>query len=226
MPQHALVSTSKGIARLARWTRAAGSVLASLVLVGILVSLVGAAQAAPPSTAITYAYDELGRLVAVSDPSQGAAKYTYDGVGNLSAIARQTVSVVSILGFSPKAGPAGTTVTIYGTGFSATPSQNTVKFNGTVGTVVSSQATKIVATVPSGATTGRSASRRPAARGRPRDPSPSVPQARRSRASRRASRRSEGLSRSPAPGSTRRRSTTWSPRARRALRSRPRARRA
>src|SRR5205085_7033085 len=93
-------------------------------------------------------------LVAVSDPSQGAAKYTYDAVGNLTAITRQAVSVVSVLGFSPKAGPAGTGVTIYGTGFSATPSQNTVKFNGTVATVVSSTATKIVATVPTGATTG------------------------------------------------------------------------
>jgi len=154
MPQHALASTSKGIHQLRRWTRVAGSALTGLALAGILVSLVGAAQAAPPSTAITYAYDELGRLVAVSDPSQGAAKYTYDGVGNLTAIARQAVSVVSVLSFSPKTGPVGTNVTIYGTGFSATPLQNTVKFHGTVATVVSSTATKIVATVPSGATTG------------------------------------------------------------------------
>jgi RHS repeat-associated protein len=134
--------------------RRAGRALVALAVAGVLVALVGAAQAAPPSSAITYGYDELGRLVSVSDPTQGAAKYTYDSVGNLTAITRQTVSVVSVLSFSPKAGPAGTTVTIYGTGFSATPSQNTVKFNGTVGTVVSSQATKIVATVPSGATTG------------------------------------------------------------------------
>src|SRR5205823_8364695 len=154
MPKHALNWTSHGVLYLVRRSKAAGSVLASVALAGVLVSLVGAAQAAPPSTAITYAYDELGRLVAASDPTQGAAKYTYDSVGNLTAIARQAVSVVSVLGFSPKAGPAGTTVTIYGTGFSATPSQNTVKFNGTVGTVVSSTATKIVATVPTGATTG------------------------------------------------------------------------
>src|SRR5919199_6069570 len=101
MPQHALASTSSGILRLARVTRMAGRVLAGLVLVGLFVSLIGAAQAAPPATAISYAYDELGRLVAVSDPSQGAAKYTYDAVGNLTAIARQTVSVVSVLSFSP-----------------------------------------------------------------------------------------------------------------------------
>ncbi|HEX6699181.1 MAG TPA: RHS repeat-associated core domain-containing protein [Gaiellaceae bacterium] len=154
MPQHALTPASKGILRLGRRTRAASLALAGLALAVVLVGVVGSAQAAPPSTAITYAYDELGRLVAVSDPTQGAAKYTYDAVGNLTAIARQTVSAVSVLSFAPKAGPAGTTVTIYGTGYSATPSQNTVKFNGTVGTVVSSQATKIVATVPAGATTG------------------------------------------------------------------------
>jgi RHS repeat-associated protein len=154
MPQHALAYASKGIRRLSRRARAAGSFIVGLALAGILISLVGAAQAAPPSNAISYAYDELGRLVAVSDPSQGAAKYTYDSVGNLTAITRQAVSVVSVLGFSPKSGPAGTGVTIYGTGFSATPSQNTVKFNGTVATVVSSTATKIVATVPSGATSG------------------------------------------------------------------------
>jgi RHS repeat-associated protein len=154
MPQHALASASKGIRRLRRCLRAGGSFIAGLALAGILVSLVGAAQAAPPSTAISYAYDELGRLVAVSDPSQGAAKYSYDSVGNLTSITRQAVSVVSVLGFSPKTGPAGTGVTIYGTGFSATPSQNTVKFNGTIATVVSSTATKIVATVPGGATSG------------------------------------------------------------------------
>src|SRR5438477_11401209 len=108
MPQRARTTRSRGMLGMPLWTRSAGWALSALALAGILVSLVGAAQAAPPSSAITYAYDELGRLVAVSDPSQGAAKYTYDGVGNLTAIARQAVSVVSILGFSPKTGPAGT----------------------------------------------------------------------------------------------------------------------
>jgi RHS repeat-associated protein len=126
----------------------------ALALALVLVSLAGAAQSAPPATAITYAYDELGRLVAVSSPGQGAAKYTYDAVGNVTAIARPSIGTVAVLGFSPKTGPAGTSVTIYGTGFNATPAQNTVKFNGTVGTVTSAMATQLVATVPSGATTG------------------------------------------------------------------------
>jgi RHS repeat-associated protein len=127
----------------------------SAALMGVFILVLsGAAGAAPPSSAITYAYDDLGRLVAVSDPANGAAKYNYDAVGNLSSITRQAISVVSIISFSPKAGPVGTTVTIYGTGFSATPSQNTVKFHGTIASISSASATQLVVTVPSGATTG------------------------------------------------------------------------
>ncbi|MBA3734958.1 MAG: IPT/TIG domain-containing protein [Actinobacteria bacterium] len=118
-----------------------------------VVSLAGAASAAP-SSAITYGYDELGRLVAVSDPANGAAKYAYDAAGNVTSITRQTVSVVSVASFGPKIGTAGTVVTIYGTGFSATAGQDTVKFNGTTAAVTSASATQLVATVPSGATTG------------------------------------------------------------------------
>jgi RHS repeat-associated protein len=137
------------------WTRWPRSVAGCVILlIATLTCLSGAAGAAPPATAITYGYDELGRLVAVSDPAQGAAKYGYDAAGNLTSITRQAVTVVSIASFGPKSGPTGTTVTIYGTGFSATPSQNTVKFNGTTATVASASATQIVATVPGAATTG------------------------------------------------------------------------
>jgi RHS repeat-associated protein len=140
--------------RSARYFRRLPLAVVSAASVLVFVSLLSGAAAAPPSTAITYAYDELGRLVAVSDPANGTAKYAYDAVGNLSSITRQTPSVVSIASFAPKAGPAGTTVAIYGTGFSATPSQNTVKFNGTVAPIVSARATQLVATVPSNATSG------------------------------------------------------------------------
>lgn len=103
---------------------------------------------------ITYVYDDLGRLVAVIDPSGDTARYYYDAVGNLLSITRASSSQVSVLYFSPAKGPVGTQVTIYGTSFSTTPSQNTVQFNGIAATVVSSTATQIVATVPSSATTG------------------------------------------------------------------------
>jgi YD repeat-containing protein len=102
---------------------------------------------------VRYIYDDLGRLIAVVDQTAGeAATYQYDTVGNLLGIVRQPASTVAILNFTPKSGPVGTTVTIVGTGYSAT--QNTVTFNGTAATVTSATTTQLVVTVPSGATTG------------------------------------------------------------------------
>jgi len=100
-----------------------------------------------------YIYDELGRLVAVVTPAE-TVTYTYDAVGNLLSISRGSSSQVSIIEFTPNGGPIGTTVTIYGTAFSTTPSQNAVTFNGVTANVTSATATQIVTTVPVGATTG------------------------------------------------------------------------
>jgi hypothetical protein len=80
--------------------------------------------------------------------------YSYDAVGNLTGITRQTSATKSILQFTPSSGPVGTPVTIYGTGFSATPTSNTVKFNGTTATVATASTTVLTTTVPAGATTG------------------------------------------------------------------------
>jgi YD repeat-containing protein len=106
------------------------------------------------SGASSYVYDALGRLVAVILQSGGAAVYNYDPVGNLLSISHQSANQLSILSFSPTLGPVGSTVTIYGTAFSTTPNQNTVKFNGIAATVQSATATQLVVSVPTGATTG------------------------------------------------------------------------
>lgn len=103
---------------------------------------------------VSYLYDELGRLVCVIEKDGNAATYAYDAVGNLLSISRQSPAQVSVIGFTPKNGLAGTSVNIYGTGFSTTASQNSVSFNGTAASVVASSPTLIVANVPSGATTG------------------------------------------------------------------------
>jgi YD repeat-containing protein len=103
---------------------------------------------------VRYVYDELGRLVAVIAPNGDAAVYEYDAVGNVLSITRKTSGAVSIFEFSPDAGPVGTVVTLYGIGFSATPSQNTVTFNGTSASVTASTTTSITVAVPPGATTG------------------------------------------------------------------------
>jgi YD repeat-containing protein len=104
---------------------------------------------------VRYIYDDLGRLVGVVDQNGNAATYTYDAVGNLLAITRTNAGVVSIISISPSTGATpGTSVTISGTGFSATASQDTVTFNGTAATVTSASANQLVVVVPNGATTG------------------------------------------------------------------------
>ena len=82
-------------------------------------------------------------------------QYTYDPVGNVTTIARQSTGGLAITSFTPPSAPVGSAVTIYGAGFSATPANNTVTFNGTAATVTASDAGSIATTVPSGATTGR-----------------------------------------------------------------------
>lgn len=132
------------------------------VVVGLAILTLGlpatpAAAAPTPSSPITYVYDELGRLEAVVDPSastNGIAKYAYDDVGNVTSISRQSATATTILDFHPKSGEVGSAVTIYGAAFSSTPSQNTVKFNGTTATVTSATTTRLVATVPTAATSG------------------------------------------------------------------------
>jgi YD repeat-containing protein len=105
-------------------------------------------------TSVQYIYDALGRLIGVVDPSGNTATYTYDAVGNVLSIAQYSSSTVSILTFSPGGGLVGTTVAIQGTGFSATPSLNTVTFNSIAASVTSATTTQLVVTVPTGATTG------------------------------------------------------------------------
>lgn len=103
---------------------------------------------------INYVYDDIGRLASVIDKDGNAATYSYDAVGNLLSISRQVPSTVSIIQFSPSGAAVGTPVTIYGSGYSATASQNSVTFNGTTATVTASSTNLIVTSVPTGATTG------------------------------------------------------------------------
>jgi YD repeat-containing protein len=109
---------------------------------------------AQSSGAVSYLYDPIGRLVAVINPSGNTAIYNYDAVGNLLSISSQSSSLLSIISFTPASGSVGGAVTISGTGFNSTPSQNTVKFNGVAGTVTSASPTQLTVIVPIGATTG------------------------------------------------------------------------
>lgn len=60
----------------------------------------------------------------------------------------------AINSFYPTSGTVGTTVTILGSDFGATLSENIVQFNGTVATVTSASATSLTVIVPVNATTG------------------------------------------------------------------------
>jgi YD repeat-containing protein len=112
--------------------RVAG-VRAIMLLVTLVVCVPGYMSA--QTGAVTNIYDAVGRLVGVVDPNGASAVYTYDAVGNLLSVDRRDAGTVSIISFTPSSGPVGTTVTIAGTGFSSTPSQNVISFNGVAATV-------------------------------------------------------------------------------------------
>ncbi len=127
-------------------------------LTGLVLFLLGFASSlwAQSGASIQYAYDALGRLTTVVDPSGNVATYNYDAVGNLLSITRSTSSpsALAIFGFSPSQGSVGQTVAIQGQNFSTTANANTVKFNGTTATVTAATTNQLTTTVPAGATTG------------------------------------------------------------------------
>lgn len=134
------------------WLRRAGA-FASFVLT-LMFGFGWCAQFAHADD-IDYAYDEAGRLVQASNLTSGeAVRYIYDAAGNITSQISGPLATLAIGHFSPRRGPVGAQVTINGTGFSTTPANNSVRFNGVVATVVSSTQTKIVAVVPASATTG------------------------------------------------------------------------
>lgn len=111
---------------------------------------------------VNYVHDADGRLLGSVDANNNVTLYNYDADGKLTSVERFTSqATVDIFILSPNrgraaiAGQAGTTVTIYGRGFSAVPSQNQVTFNGVATTVNASTATTLSVQVPAGARTGR-----------------------------------------------------------------------
>ena len=103
---------------------------------------------------INLVYDELGRVVGLTDGTGGTATYSYDALGNIVSIGRTSAGQVSIIDFTPNSGQIGSEVTISGSGFGATPNQNTVKFNGTTAIVSLASSSQLTTQVPVGATTG------------------------------------------------------------------------
>jgi RHS repeat-associated protein len=128
--------------------------LSTIVLVLLCTLSSTSALASPPSNAFRFFHDPDGRLSAAIDPEGSTAIYNWDAAGNLLSISSHASSKLSIVQLSPQRGEVGATVTIEGTGFSATPASNTVKFNGTTATVSAASATSLTVKVPSGASSG------------------------------------------------------------------------
>ncbi len=76
--------------------------------------------------------------------------YAFEG-WTLSSSTTDVASGPSITSFTPTSGPAGTSVTVDGSGFTGATK---VAFNGTAAAFAVASATRITATVPAGATTG------------------------------------------------------------------------
>lgn len=126
-----------------------------LVLPNVLLATL-AVSASPDALAqVRYYYDELGRLVQAVAPDGSSVQYRYDAAGNITLVRRNAVNALSLAEFAPNSGPAGTAVTIYGSGFSTTPASNAVSFNGAVAAVTAATANSLVVTVPAGASTGK-----------------------------------------------------------------------
>jgi YD repeat-containing protein len=104
---------------------------------------------------VCYSYDGLGRLTGVIDQNSQAAFYDYDAVGNILAIRRQSPSgPVTVFSFDPPGGASGSSVEIFGVGFSSTANQNQVTIGGTPAAVVSTIPCTLVVQVPENATSG------------------------------------------------------------------------
>jgi YD repeat-containing protein len=99
-----------------------------------------------------FIYDDNGRLQAVIAPSGEASVYDYDAAGNFTGLRRLDANAFEVLTFTPREGPPGLRVTIYGVGFGA--GITSVSFNGANATILSSNNISVVAEVPANATTG------------------------------------------------------------------------
>lgn len=129
------------------------------LLIGLVAVVLGCLFGVPragavPSTAIRYVYTPDSQLSAVVKPEAEAALYSWDAAGNLSSVTRKSSTKLSIIQLEPSKGAVGETVNIWGTGFSTTASNDTVKFHGVAATVTAATAYTLAVKVPSGATTG------------------------------------------------------------------------
>lgn len=103
---------------------------------------------------IAYAYDELGRLRAVSDGDGETAVYGYDEVGNLMGVERYPSHDVSVIELSPARAEPGARVTVLGTGFDRKAGRNTVAFGEAEAEVLHATPVELRVVVPDDVSSG------------------------------------------------------------------------
>lgn len=111
---------------------------------------------APPN--VRYIHDEAGNLIGSVDANGNAKMYRFDAAGRLVSIDQLSAAGdVDIFFVEPQRASGvrpGTSVTVYGTGFSDVTGGNQVTFNGVAAVVEASTSMTIQARVPAGARTG------------------------------------------------------------------------
>ncbi|MCZ6601761.1 MAG: IPT/TIG domain-containing protein, partial [Planctomycetota bacterium] len=97
----------------------------------------------PPSLAAGYV-DVVVRGTGIAQSARLANGFKYTGISQGPII----------IALSPLAGAVGTGVDVQGQGFSPTPMENVVRFNGIVAPIIASSTTNILTVVPGGTTSG------------------------------------------------------------------------
>ncbi|WP_449446123.1 IPT/TIG domain-containing protein [Thermomonas brevis] len=101
-----------------------------------------------PSGSCTVTLTYTGTTAGSSSGMQLGA-FTPSGYPTTPATAGNAFAVLpTVTGVSPDSGPVSQVVTISGTGFSATPGDNSVLFGGSAGTVTAASATSLTVTAP------------------------------------------------------------------------------
>lgn len=132
-------------------------------VVGTTVTIAGANFSTTPSenivafngvaAAVTAASATELTVTVPADATTGRITVTINGIETTSA-SDFTVPEPTVTGFFPPIAGAGVPVTITGSNFSTTTTDNIVTFNGTDATVTAASPTELTVTVPAGATSG------------------------------------------------------------------------
>jgi large repetitive protein len=106
-----------------------------------------------PVSATSYVYDASGRLIAVTNDAGESARYVYDVMGNIQRVDRLAADDLALFSFTPGRGVSGMQVRLQGSGFSAAPGANTVRFGTVSATVTQASTSELTVLVPAGAIT-------------------------------------------------------------------------